>query len=123
MMSAMSFRRCLEQKKLIRSNEARYLIEKEESLAKDDFDNARFGLKNKRYRWSVIQSYYSMFHSARALLYSKGYRERSHLCLYLAIKEMFVKNNKVSMKILDSFQKARFLREDADYKGEFTKTI
>ena len=33
-----------------------------------------------------------MFHSARALLYSKGYREKSHYYLLVAMHALFVKN-------------------------------
>lgn len=37
-----------------------------------------------------MQCYYSVFHSARALLYVRNYRERSHHCLIVAIRALYV---------------------------------
>lgn len=62
-----------------------------------------------------------MFHSARALLYFRGYREKGHYCLYLAIKEFFVKENKLSASLVEEFNNCMILREEADYKISFSE--
>jgi uncharacterized protein (UPF0332 family) len=62
-----------------------------------------------------------MFHSARALLYSRGYREKGHYCLYLALKEFFVKEKKLDLKIAEDFNNSMILREDADYRRKFSR--
>ncbi|MBI5554291.1 MAG: HEPN domain-containing protein [Elusimicrobia bacterium] len=69
---------------------------------------------------ATVKGYYAMFHAARALLYSKGYRERGHYCLYLAMKELFVKENLLAEKRAEDFYTAMILREDADYKRNFS---
>ena len=62
-----------------------------------------------------------MFHAARALLYSKGYREKSHFCLRMALKNLFVNKNLLETSFLDDYDIAKDLRENADYQSEFSK--
>ena len=52
----------------------RRLVLKELDAAQSDLD-ARDSLGGDKFKWTTIQAYYSMFHSARALVYWKGYRE------------------------------------------------
>lgn len=56
-----------------------------------------------------------MFHAARALIYSKGYREKSHRCLAVALKELFVDKGKLPAEYFNQLKDAMDLREDADY--------
>jgi uncharacterized protein (UPF0332 family) len=60
-----------------------------------------------------------MFHSARALLYSKGYREKSHFALSVAIEELFSKE--LSPSMINSFRNAMDLRQEADYGLKFSE--
>ena len=62
-----------------------------------------------------------MFHSARALLYAKSYREKSHWCLIEAIRNFYVKEGKIGFWSIEALEKAKVLREEADYYGEFTE--
>lgn len=62
-----------------------------------------------------------MFHSARALLYVKSYREKSHQCLIEAIRALYLENGLLDYSLVEALQKAKTLREEADYYGEFTK--
>lgn len=78
-------------------------------------------LKEKNYRWSIIQSYYSMFHSARALLYSQEYREKSHFCLIEATRTLFCETGKMNVSLVESLLEAKNLREAADYYGDFSE--
>lgn len=72
-------------------------------------------------KWSTIQAYYSMFHSARALLFAKGYREKSHACLKFAIQALYVDEGILEQKFVDDFDTTMLLRETADYKEDFSK--
>jgi len=63
-----------------------------------------------------------MFHSARALLFSKEFREKSHYCLYAALKELFVKTDELNDEYVENFRNAMVLREDADYRTKFSKS-
>ncbi len=54
-----------------------------------------------------------MFHAARALLYSKGFREKSHYALLVALKELF--GDQLELQTIQNFSEAMSLREEADY--------
>jgi hypothetical protein len=75
----LDFQRCLDKRWLVRMPEARHLVTKELSVAHDDLAEAEGGYERQSYKWSTIQSYYAMFHAARSLLYSRGYREKESL--------------------------------------------
>ena len=84
------FKQCLESKKIVSFLRGTKLVKKELSVARSDLSDAKEGYENKRYKWSTIQAYYAMFHAARALIYSQGYREKSHYCLAVALRALFV---------------------------------
>jgi uncharacterized protein (UPF0332 family) len=60
-----------------------------------------------------------MFHTARALLYSKGFREKSHYALFVALRELF--GNQLESEIIQNFEEAMSLREEADYGLVFSE--
>lgn len=115
------FKQCLEQKKIFRSRSAPRLAPRELDAARNDLDAAANSVKLGNYKWATIQGYYAMFHSARALLFRAGFRERSHICVELALEALFVENGKFPPRLLRAFSRARELREEADYELEFSK--
>ncbi len=112
---------CLKNKRIIPSSEARSLVSKELSEALVDLEEARDNVSRQKYKWGTIQAYYAMFHAARALLYSQGYRERSHFCVLAAIEHLFGKAGLLEMRLVRAFGHAMSLREDADYAAEYSK--
>lgn len=115
-----NFGDCLKNGKIKKFSRGKSLAPKEIGLAEEDLKIARKSFKDGNYRWCVIQTYYSMFHSARALLYFKNYREHSHYCLIQAIKELYVKLGKLEVSFLEALVEAKNLREAADYYGEYS---
>jgi uncharacterized protein (UPF0332 family) len=81
----------------------RYLADAEKSLSIDT------------YRPVIIMSYTAMFHSARAILFRDGIRERGHECIPLYIREM-CPALKAEANKLDSYRK---FRHEALYGLEF----
>jgi uncharacterized protein (UPF0332 family) len=61
-----------------------------------------------------------MCHAARALIYSTGYRERSHYCLFVALQALFVDRGILDADLAGSFRLAMMLRENADYRNDFS---
>jgi len=55
-------------------------------------------------------------------LFSKQYREKSHYCLYVALKALFVDSGILEEELSEFFYGAMILRENADYRSEFSKT-
>lgn len=97
------------------------LAPKEIEAAKADLETARKTYKEGDYKWATIQIYYSMFHSARALLYAKNLREHSHYCLIAAIKTLYVETKQISISFLEGLQEAKNLREEADYYNRWSQ--
>ncbi len=116
------FRECKERKKIVPFSAGKRLIYKELRSAQEDLDDAIFGLSHGKHKWPTIQGYYSMYHTARALLFSRDYREKSHYCLYVALKALFVEPGKLEVEFVEAFYHAMILRENADYRSKFSKT-
>jgi uncharacterized protein (UPF0332 family) len=112
---------CIERKKITKLSNAGALVPKELKLALDDLKYAKESFEKKNYKWTTIQPYYSMFHTARALLYKKGNREKSHFCLIEALRGFYVMNGVLSYEFVEALQLGKTLRENADYYGDFSK--
>lgn len=106
---------CIKRGKIKPFSRGPALAPKEIEAAESDLERAKKTYGEDDYKWTTIQTYYSMFHSARALLYVKNLREHSHYCLVAAIKTLYVETKQVPVRILEGFQEAKDLREEADY--------
>lgn len=115
------FEKCLQNKRITKQTYAHNLIKTEIEAAKEDLEETMDSFKRSRYKWATIQAYYSMFHSARALLFAKGYREKSHVCLKHAIQALYVDEGLLDQKYVEQFDVTMLLRETADYKRDFSK--
>ena len=109
------FRRCIKEKGLAKEPVAKDLIDKELGEAESDLGRARNSASEDDFKWATVQAYYSMFHTAKALVLSKGYREKSHLCLSVALKNLFIDPGIVGGKHYERFRDTMGLRKDADY--------
>lgn len=116
-----SFKDCLENKRIFRFEPAKQLVDLEIEDAESDLRSAKEEFSKSGFKWATIKGYYSMFHCARALLYSRGYREKGHYCLYLALKEFFVQEKRLESKLAEDFNNSMILREDADYRRKFSQ--
>jgi len=115
------FEKCLKNRKIVSSPGIQVETKPEFKAAVEDLKDAKALFRQNRFKYATIAGYYSLFHSARALLYSKGYREKSHYCLRVAIAELFVKEKILDFNFLDFFDEAIGLREAADYENVFSK--
>ncbi len=112
------FKRFIDERRLIRIGVDRKLVLKEIEGSVSDLEEAKDSLSRQRFKWATIQGYYSMFHAARALVYNKGFREKSHYALLIALRELF--NGQLAESIQD-FHEAMGLREEADYGLAFSE--
>ena len=51
-----------------------------------------------------------------------GYREKSHYCLAVALRALFVDEGKIDAQLVRDFLNAMNLREAADYEAEFSRS-
>jgi uncharacterized protein (UPF0332 family) len=78
---------------------------------------ARRNLEIKEYEMVEIAAYNSAFHSARSLLFARGYVERSHYCLGLAVRGLYSGGQVVDL--IKTFDKIRLSRHNVQYGGGF----
>jgi uncharacterized protein (UPF0332 family) len=112
---------CLKRGKIKPFSRGKTLAPKEIEAAKSDLERATKTYEEGDYKWATVQLYYSMFHSARALLYVRNLREHSHYCLLQAMKSLYVDTKKIPGRYIDAFHQAKDLREDADYYNRWSE--
>ena len=117
----MSFDEGLRRGRIKEFSQGKALVQKEIKTAEKDLADGREGFSREKYKWATIQSYYAMFHSARALLYQKNYREKSHYFLIVALKHLYVDTGKMPAYFVEALQKGKALREDADYYDDWSE--
>lgn len=115
------FEKCLQNRRIVKQDYAEHLVDGELAVGKKDLKRAKLTFEEGDYKWATIPAYYSMFHAARALLFKKGYREKSHFCLKAAIQALFVDEGIMDKEYVDDFDTTMLLRETADYKDDFSK--
>ena len=112
---------CLKKGKIKAFSRGKDLASSEIEAARSDLARAEKTFKDEDYKWTTVQLYYSMFHAARALLYSKNLREHSHFCLIQAMKELFVTKGAFPVVFIEALTEAKNLREDADYYNRWSR--
>jgi len=109
------FEQCIKEHRLLTIKVTKEMIEKEITSAEYDLSRSKESIENKDYKWASVQAYYSMFHAAKALVLKKGYREKNHYCLIVAIRELYVKDGTMKEEFADTLELCMHLRHDADY--------
>ncbi|PIQ92390.1 MAG: hypothetical protein COV69_02800 [Parcubacteria group bacterium CG11_big_fil_rev_8_21_14_0_20_39_14] len=115
------FEDCLKRNKIKPFSRGKNLVSKELKSAKSDLEIAKESFEKAHYKWATIQCYYSMFHATRALIYAENYREKSHHCLLVALRALYVETRRLNFKFLENLERAKTLRENADYYGDFSQ--
>ncbi len=69
-----------------------------------------------------LLAYNAMFHAARALLFSKGYKERGHFAMIDALRGLYKNNSEVQdyVRLLDSY---RMTRHSIQYNGSLSSEL
>ena len=83
----MNIDECLRKGFLKKINIDRTLIDKELAEADYDLEKAEKAFKEKDFKWCIVKSYYSMFHSARSILFKTGYREKRHFAISIVLED------------------------------------
>lgn len=112
---------CLKRGKIKPFSRGVTLSPKELEASESDLKRAKKTFEDGDFKWTTVQVYYSMFHSARSLLYARNLREHSHYCLISAIKSLYADTKKIPVKFLEGLQEAKNLREDADYYNRWSQ--
>ncbi|MEW6329699.1 MAG: HEPN domain-containing protein [Candidatus Micrarchaeota archaeon] len=109
----MSFEECVREGLIKKSENARDRVGQSLSLGDRFLGSAEKNFKIDEYEVCEIISYNALFHYARALLFDKGYIERSHACLFLALNHFYPKNKELFIRA----GKLRIERHNLQYSG------
>lgn len=110
-----TFDECLKKGGLKKVSADGNITERELDAAKKDFESCQRSVEEDDWNWAVVQAYYSAFHAARALLLKKGYKERSHECVPVALRQLY---KKLPQDGIESLETLRYLRLKANYELE-----
>ena len=96
----------------------------EQSLKKahEWLEEAENSLEGKAFGSAILASYNAMFHSARAILFFDGFREKSHACVARYLEEKYVKIGKLDKKWVELLDHCREVRHNDQYDLSFFVT-
>ncbi len=100
----------LEKAKQSMKRAEKWLFDAEKSLEHELYDNC------------LISSYLAMFHSARAILFRDGWREKSHFCIARYLEERYVKHGKLEREWIDLLDRLRETRHAGQYDVSYFAT-
>ena len=98
-------------------------VEKCLQSASEALDEAKLLLQSSKLRGAISRAYYAMFHAARAILYQKGIKPKTHSGVRVMLSQHVVKEGIVSKELEKSLSKAYDMRQLSDYEvdAEFGK--
>ncbi|MDD5337371.1 MAG: HEPN domain-containing protein [Candidatus ainarchaeum sp.] len=99
---------------IARIEPSRELCEKEMREAEYDLNLAAKSFSEGDFKWSIVKSYYSMFHGAKGALFLMGFREKSHRGMADAL-DVLCRQGKLESRFANDFRAAMSAREGADY--------
>lgn len=87
--------------------------------AREWITEANKSLSNGLYKSSVLTAYLGMFHSARAILYLDGFREKSHFAIARYLETAYVSEDKLEKEWVELLDYCRELRHNDQYRTSF----
>ncbi|HHF56296.1 MAG TPA: HEPN domain-containing protein [Thermoplasmatales archaeon] len=112
----MNFEECLRRNLIRKDENAMERVEKSLGISNRFLESARKNLEIEEYEMAEIAAYNAIFHVARALLFSKGYVERSHACLIVALKHLY-RDDLELIEYFNAFDRIRLSRHNIQYGG------
>ncbi|MFH0973563.1 MAG: HEPN domain-containing protein [Candidatus Micrarchaeota archaeon] len=109
----MTFEDCREKGLIKQSENARERVAQSISLGDGFLKSAERNLEIDEYEVCEIISYNALFHYARALLFDKGFIERSHVCLFIALKKLYPSER----ELFEEADRLRVERQNLQYAG------
>ena len=110
----MRFEECLDKGLIKEDPLAGERVESSLMIAERFLRSSSRNLEIDEYEMAEMAAYNSAFHAARALLFAKGYTERSHFCLGVALRGLY--RGKI-IDLLKTFDKIRLSRHNIQYGG------
>lgn len=84
-------------------------------MSEKKLSKSREALEKEISEASIIFSYSSMFHAARALFFNDGITERSHICVSVYVRENYSRKGLLDQGFLNTLDELRRLRHKEFY--------
>jgi uncharacterized protein (UPF0332 family) len=110
----MRFEECIDKGLIKKDHLALERVESSLMISERFLRSSNRNLEIDEYEMAEMAAYNSAFHAARALLFAKGYTERSHFCLGVALRGLY--GGKI-VDLLKTFDKIRLSRHNVQYGG------
>jgi uncharacterized protein (UPF0332 family) len=91
--------------------------DKSMEIAEGRLKRAKNALKLNIFDFIILESYMSMFHAARALLYNDGIQEKSHYAISIYLREKY--SSKIPLPVINFLEIHRTERHEAMYGLEY----
>ncbi len=115
----MNFEECLEKGAVRKAVISDAVINKQIKIAETQLKKAESFLSSGEVEAAAIFAYLSLFHSFRALLFRKGYKERSHYCVFQFAVDRI---DGPLAQLAQNCQYYREARHNIQYEGEEVTT-
>lgn len=112
----MKLQELIDKKMLIKSHSSEQVIQGSLAIAENFLEKAEGNAKIEYYDVAFSLAYQAMFHAARAILFKKGYKERSHWAVIKALKDI-CKQEKDLIELLETMDSYRMTRHAVQYSG------
>lgn len=109
----MNYENCLHKGMIKKSFTAQERVKQSLALGDKFLKSARKNLEMSENESSELLAYTALFHYARALLFHKGYLERSHVCLFIALQKLYPEH----APLFKRADKIRLERHNIQYWG------
>lgn len=109
----MSLEECLHDGLIKKSGDAPQRVAQSLLIADRFLKSAGKNFEFSEFEVCEIIAYNALFHCARALLFKKGYIERSHACLFVALLELYPEHS----ELIRRANKMRVERHGLQYAG------
>ncbi len=90
--------------------------------AREWLNEAEKNLENDAYRSAQISTYLALFHSARAILFRDGVREKSHYCIGIYL-EKYVNSGDLEEEYIMLFDRMRSARNTDQYSFQTAPSL
>lgn len=109
----MSYEDCIHKGLIKKSSSAPERVKQSLALGDKFLKSAKKTLEISENEASELIAYTALFHYARALLFHKGYLERSHFCLFVALQKLYPEHDSLFQRA----DKIRIERHNLQYCG------
>lgn len=112
---AFDFEECMKQGLLREIPPSAESVERSIGTAKEWLGEAQRNLEAHAYNSCILSAYAAMFHSARAILFFDGFREKSHACVARYLEAKYVRASLLEPKWVNLLDRYRDLRHEDQY--------